>query len=312
MVNPKQNASAITLRSGKELESVAGKKCGHSLTSKTETEVVIAKQTDQPEKFALVKPKILESRPPFPERLAKSKKEKEEREILDTFQKVEVNIPLLDAIKQIPRYAKFLKELCTNKKKLTGYEKVSVGENVSVVLQNKLSPKFYPKGVLEDVLVQVNGLIFPTDFLVLDMEDDKSSNSSDILLGRPFLSTARTKNDVHDGTITMEFDGEVIKFNVYDAMKYPNDISYVSSIDVIEPFTQKTFELSKDDKLMVALCNNLNLDSIGKVARKFLIDGELQGVVYEIEVLKPKVSSSPSIDLFTSHTTLLPSIFAAP
>ena len=69
--------------------------------------------------------------PPFPSRLAKNKKEEERKEILDTFRKVHVNISLLDAIKQVPRYAKFLKELCTNKRKLKGDELVSVGENVS-------------------------------------------------------------------------------------------------------------------------------------------------------------------------------------
>ena len=79
--------------------------------------------------------------PPFPSRLNKNKKEEQEKEILDTFWKVEVNIPLLDAIRQVPRYAKFLKELCTNKKKLRGDEKVSVSENVSAVLQRKLPPK---------------------------------------------------------------------------------------------------------------------------------------------------------------------------
>ena len=73
--------------------------------------------------------------------------------------------------------------------------------------------------MLEDVLVQVNGLIFPADFFVLDIEDDKSSNSSDILLGRPFLSTARTKIDVHDGTLTMEFDGEIIKYDAYESSR---------------------------------------------------------------------------------------------
>ncbi|KAL0312151.1 UNVERIFIED_CONTAM: Retrovirus-related Pol polyprotein from transposon [Sesamum radiatum] len=49
------------------------------------------------------------------------------------FQKVEMNIPLLDAIKQIPRYAKFLKEICTSKDKLKGNERVSMGENVSAI-----------------------------------------------------------------------------------------------------------------------------------------------------------------------------------
>ena len=52
-----------------------------------------------------------------------------------------MNIPLLDAIKQVPRYANLLKELCTNKKKLNDIEKISVGENISAVLQKKLPPK---------------------------------------------------------------------------------------------------------------------------------------------------------------------------
>ncbi|KAL0286097.1 UNVERIFIED_CONTAM: hypothetical protein Sangu_2748600 [Sesamum angustifolium] len=66
---------------------------------------------------------------------------KKAKEILEIFRKVEVNIPLLDAIKQIPRYARFLKELCTSKGKLKGNERVSMGENVSAILQRKLPPK---------------------------------------------------------------------------------------------------------------------------------------------------------------------------
>ena len=37
------------------------------------------------------------------------------QEILETFRKVEINIPLLDAIKKVPHYVKFLKDLCTAK-----------------------------------------------------------------------------------------------------------------------------------------------------------------------------------------------------
>ncbi|XP_040940119.1 uncharacterized protein [Gossypium hirsutum] len=171
--------------------------------------------------------------PPFPGRLAQCKKERDDKVILDTFQKVEINIHLLDAIKQIPRYAKFLKDLCTNKRKLLGNEKVSVGENVSVVLQQKMPPKckdqdrsvVHPERVLEDVLVKVNELIFPADFYIIDIEDDNSTNLSEILLGRPFLSTARTRIDVWSGTLTMEFDNEMVKFNVYEDMGHPNDKS---------------------------------------------------------------------------------------
>ena len=81
--------------------------------------------------------------PPFLLSSSKSKKEDKEKEILEVFKKVELNIPLLDAIKQIPKYAKFLKELCTTKRafKLKGHEMVSMGEIVSAVVQKNMPLK---------------------------------------------------------------------------------------------------------------------------------------------------------------------------
>ncbi|RDX91681.1 hypothetical protein CR513_26299, partial [Mucuna pruriens] len=49
-------------------------------------------------------------------------------------------------------------------------------------------------------------MIFPTDFYVLDIEDETSGKGSTLILGRPFLMTARTKIDVHVGMLLMEFD----------------------------------------------------------------------------------------------------------
>lgn len=72
---------------------------------------------------------------PFPSRFLQSKNEEEEKDVLETFRKVQVNIPLLDAIKQIPKYAKFLKKLCTTKKRFWEKEVVHVSENVSAILQ---------------------------------------------------------------------------------------------------------------------------------------------------------------------------------
>ena len=66
--------------------------------------------------------------------MEKTKRVEKEKEILDVFRKIEVNIPLLEAIKQVPKYAKFLKNLCTHKRKLKGDERVAVGENVSAIL----------------------------------------------------------------------------------------------------------------------------------------------------------------------------------
>ena len=52
---------------------------------------------------------------PYPHRLRAPKKMNNHAEIYELFKQVKLNIPLLDAIKQIPSYAKFLKDLCTVK-----------------------------------------------------------------------------------------------------------------------------------------------------------------------------------------------------
>jgi hypothetical protein len=80
----------------------------------------------------------------FPERTMKSKKMDQmdkERVILDVFNKIEVNIPLLEAINQIPKYAKFFKEMCTNKRKLKGNSRVNVSRNVCAITQQTGLPE---------------------------------------------------------------------------------------------------------------------------------------------------------------------------
>ena len=72
-----------------------------------------------------------------------------------------------------------------------------------------------PLGVIEDVLVQVKDLIFPVDFYILDMENESSNHGSTLILGRPFLMTARTEIDVHAGTLSMEFGDDVVHFNIF-------------------------------------------------------------------------------------------------
>jgi len=46
------------------------------------------------------------------------------------------------------------------------------------------------------------------------MEDDNSPNSSSIFLGILFLMTTRTKIDVHAKLLIIEFDGEMVEFNI--------------------------------------------------------------------------------------------------
>ena len=132
-INPKQNVNAVTLRSGKELKDPPPSVSKRDIEEEIEKDAPNELEEKQPceQKPAIREYKINSH---FPSRFAKSKKEEQEKEIMETFRKVEVNIPLLDAIKQISFYAKLLEELCISKQKLTGIKKVHVGENVSTVI----------------------------------------------------------------------------------------------------------------------------------------------------------------------------------
>ncbi|RDX87560.1 hypothetical protein CR513_30958, partial [Mucuna pruriens] len=242
------------------------------------------------------------------------------------FQRVEIDIPLLDAIKQIPKYTKFLKELCIHKRRkmkgsreiggmvsaLTKNEESTTGtlealpkkcrdpgifsvpciigectfadamldlgasinvmptsiyrslnfgdlEPIGMTIQLANRSIVQPLGVLEDVLVQVNELIFPADFYVLDMEDKTSGKESTLILGRPFLMTARTKIDVHSRTLSMEFGDTLVQFNNFEAMKHPTEDHSLFSIDIIEELVEEYLQLesgSEDIRDFVGSANN--------------------------------------------------------
>ena len=73
-----------------------------------------------------------------------------DKEILNTFKKVEINIPLLDAVRKIPKYAKFLKELCTHKRRIMDKEVVNMGGNISSLIKKpavRMPPKCKDPGM---------------------------------------------------------------------------------------------------------------------------------------------------------------------
>ena len=55
---------------------------------------------------------------------------------------MKVNIPLLDMIKQVPTYAKFLKDLCTVKSRLNVDKKAFLIEQVNAIIQCKTPVKY--------------------------------------------------------------------------------------------------------------------------------------------------------------------------
>ena len=78
---------------------------------------------------------------PYPHRLRASKKVNNHSEIYELFKQVNLNIPLLDAIKQIPSYAKFLKDLCIVKRKLGVNKEAFMTEQSTSLIRNNFPPK---------------------------------------------------------------------------------------------------------------------------------------------------------------------------
>ncbi|RVW94338.1 Transposon Ty3-I Gag-Pol polyprotein [Vitis vinifera] len=253
------------IKEGKNQEEQSGKKSASKSSIEEEPRIVI--KEDMMKKHMP---------PPFPQALHGKKEIKNSSEILEVLRQVKVNIPLLDMIKQVPTYAKFLKDLCTVKRGLQVTKNAFLTEQVSAIIQSKSPVKYkdpgcptisvniggthvekalldlgasvnllpysvykqlglgglkpttmtlsladrsvkIPRGVIEDVLVQVDKFYYPVDFVVLDTDSSvKEENYVPIILGRPFLATSNAivncRNGVMQltfGNMTLEFRGEL-------------------------------------------------------------------------------------------------------
>ncbi|XP_042441383.1 uncharacterized protein LOC122026725 [Zingiber officinale] len=300
--NPRGKVSVITLRNGKTIFEHKQENSSDCI-SNVDLDSQIKFGSIPVVQIPVAEQKQAEIHLPFPQRIVKPSRDKaiekpnEFQELMGIFSRVEVNIPLLKVIKHIPKYAKFLKDLCVHKKKLKGNELVNIGESVSALFQSmpqkckdpgvftipcmigessfedamldlgasiNVMPKLvfqalgigplqstgvviqlanrsfaHPVGVIEDVLVKVKELIFPKDFYVLDMEGDTKSSHVPIILGRPFLKTAKTKIDVHAGTLSMEFGDTVFQYNILEGMRYPVENHSLLNVELFDELEDK-------------------------------------------------------------------------
>ena len=89
-----------------------------------------------------------------------------------------------------------------------------------------------PKGIIEYVLVKVDNFIYLVDFVILDMDEDEDVP---LILGRPFLATARAVIDVEESKLTLRIGDEELVIKMAAAMKHSmcvDDSCY--SIDIID------------------------------------------------------------------------------
>ncbi|GJT67088.1 reverse transcriptase domain-containing protein [Tanacetum coccineum] len=107
-----------------------------------------------------------------------------------------------------------------------------------------------PTGIAKDVFMKVGTFFFPADFVVVDYITDPRVP---LILGKPFLRTARALIDVHGEQMTLRHDDQSITFKVGDTKTFSyNIIESVKRIDVIdvacEEYAQEVLVFSDTSK----------------------------------------------------------------
>nr|GFA50284.1 hypothetical protein [Tanacetum cinerariifolium] len=149
-----------------------------------------------------------------------------------TIKWLHINITLADALILMPKYQKMLKALFSNKEKLQELANTPLNENCSAVILKKLPEKLGDPGkfliscgfselkckalanlanreictltgIARDVFVLVGKFTFTSDFVIVDYESDPSVS---LILGRPFLRTARALIGVHGEEMILRDD----------------------------------------------------------------------------------------------------------
>ena len=250
--------------------------------------------------------------PPFPQALHGKKPTKDTSEIFEVLRQVKVNIPLLDMMKQVPTYAKFLKDLCTVKRGFNVTKKAFLTEQVSAIIQSKSPVKYkdpgcptisvniggvnvekalldlgasvnllpysmykqlglgglkptamtlsladrsvkIPRGVIEDVLVQVDKFYYPIDFVVLDTDPIvKGINHVPIILGRPFLATSNAIINCRNGVMQLTFGNMTLELNIFHSSKkqiHSEDEKEQEEVCIIDALEEGQCDQIIDDEL---------------------------------------------------------------
>ncbi|XP_055959726.1 uncharacterized protein LOC130014813 [Mercurialis annua] len=156
--NPREHLKAVELRSGRNLEKANGKK---HVVEEDEPQVVIdvaSSSQELPNASEEVAINIEEAyvRPPppppfvpkvpFPSRLRKAPDNQKFHKFLEVFKKLQINLSLADALREMPQYAKFLKDIIMNKRSWEQGGTIPLTENCSSIIQSNLPTKLKDPG----------------------------------------------------------------------------------------------------------------------------------------------------------------------
>ncbi|KAG2409561.1 hypothetical protein LR48_Vigan01g115000 [Vigna angularis] len=147
--NLREECKTIVTRSGKVLDERKIERKEKENVS--EKEVIERKERIEGEKKKeevdeRKKEKDVEKPLPSPKTYSRKEKEKQLKQFMEIFKKLEITIPFFEALQQMPSYAKFLKELLRKKRKYIEKKTIEVQGNCTAIIQKLLPPKFKDQG----------------------------------------------------------------------------------------------------------------------------------------------------------------------
>ncbi|MCQ7416373.1 retropepsin-like domain-containing protein, partial [Salmonella enterica] len=174
----KEQVQAVELRSGRTLvekkEPTQPKKVGQQVDVQNDSEKSAEKPSEKvaeneeieeipraapvapPKSIPTPSPTFKPPPPPFPQRLKQKNQDGQFKKFLEVLKQLHINIPLVEALEQMPNYVKFLKDILTKKRRLGEYETVSLTGECSAILTNKIPPKVKDPGTFT-ILVSIGG-----------------------------------------------------------------------------------------------------------------------------------------------------------
>ncbi|RVW18209.1 Retrovirus-related Pol polyprotein from transposon 17.6 [Vitis vinifera] len=139
------------------------------------------------------------------------------------------------------------------------YKQLGLGELKPTSITLSLADRLVkiPRGVIEDVLVQVDNFYYPVDFVVLDTDPIvKEANSVPIILGRPFLATSNAIINCRNGLIQLTFANMTLELNIFHMSKKqitPEEEEGPEEVCIIDTLVEEHCNQNMQDKLNESL-----------------------------------------------------------
>jgi hypothetical protein len=103
------------------------------------------------------------------------------------------------------------------------------------------------RGIVDDVLVQVDKFIYPMDFIVLDTQPVEVCNLIPVILGRPFLATSNALINCRNGVIKLSFGNMTLEINIFNICKQPGDDNDLQEVDFIKTLVHDQFQTTSSE-----------------------------------------------------------------